>query len=79
MNQNAIDVAERAILSYLAQNPSSADTTEGVHHWWISGEPLPGHMDVTERALARLRDAGRLESVHLGDRVIWRLGRQAMR
>jgi len=77
MDQNAIDVAERAILSYLEQHPAGADTTEGVHHWWISGEPLPEHIDVTERALARLCDAGRVEAVRLGNRIIWRLGRQA--
>jgi len=77
MDQNAIDVAERAILSYLAQHPAGADTTEGVHHWWMSGEQRPEHVDVTERALARLRDAGRVESVPLGGRIIWRLGRQA--
>lgn len=79
MDQNAIDVAERAILSYLEQHPTGADTTEGVHHWWMSGEQRPEHIDVTECALARLRDAGRVESVRLGGRIIWRLARLAQR
>ncbi|WP_123067697.1 hypothetical protein [Massilia aurea] len=77
MDQNAIDVAERAILSYLEQHPAGADTIEGVHHWWMSGAQHPEHIGVTECALARLRDAGRVEAVRLGDRIIWRLGRQA--
>lgn len=77
MHYDAIDAAERAILSYLGQYPASADTTEGVHRWWMSGEPFPEHIDVTERALARLRDAGKVESVGLGGRTIWRLRRQA--
>ncbi|WP_314436400.1 hypothetical protein [Massilia timonae] len=77
MHRNAVDFAERAILSYLEQRPASADTTEGIHHHWIAWEGLPEHIDITACALARLRDAGRMQSVRLGDRTIWRLHRQA--
>lgn len=77
MDQNAINVVERAILAYLEQHPAGADTTEGVHHWWMSEEQRPEHIDVTECALARLRDDGRVEAKRLGDRIIWRLARRA--
>ena len=77
MHHDAIDVAERAILSYLEQRPASADTAEGIHHHWIAWERLPEDIGITEGALARLRDAGRMESVRYGDRTLWRLRRQA--
>lgn len=73
MDQTAIDFAETAILGYLQHRPTSADTAEGVHHWWISWEGLPEHISVTECALARLRAAGRIECVRLGNREFWRL------
>jgi len=77
MHHDAIDVAERAILSYLEQRPASADTAEGIHHHWIAWEGPPEHIGITEGALERLRDAGRMESVRLGGRTIWRLRRHA--
>lgn len=77
MHHDAIDVAERAILSYLEQRPASADTAEGIHHHWIAWEGLPEHIGITEGALARLREAGKVEAVRLGHRTIWRLSRQA--
>lgn len=73
MELTAIDFAEHAIIGYLQQRPTSADTAEGIHYWWISWEGLPEHISVTESALARLRAAGKIENIRLGNRDVWRL------
>ncbi|MBC3916697.1 hypothetical protein H8L32_04290 [Undibacterium sp. CY18W] len=64
-----------AIRHYLQQRPNSADTAEGINHFWINwpGDVLP--TSVVLPVLENMRTAGELESVVVGGRTIWRAAR----
>ncbi|PXX45161.1 hypothetical protein DFR42_102374 [Undibacterium pigrum] len=61
-----------SIRSYLQARPQSADTAEGIQHFWIRwpGDALP--LSVISDILEHMRNAGELESVNVGGRTIWR-------
>jgi hypothetical protein len=76
-DQEFIDFVEAAIRAHVAQQPSAADTLEGIHQWWIDWQGMPGAIELTERALERLKAAGVVECVQMGRRVLWRAARAA--
>lgn len=61
-----------AILHYLAIRPNAADTTEGIHHWWIDWGAQEEPMAITEMALKLLLERGQIGYRELGGRRIWR-------
>lgn len=50
---------------YLRANPLAGDTKEGIAQWWLGFASVP--VDVVERALALLQEAGVLETVRAAD------------
>jgi hypothetical protein len=75
MDKNSIQFAAHAILAYLQQHPESADTTLGVHQWWIAWPDLPESITVTAAALSQLEGAHLIERHRAGNHEIWRLPR----
>ncbi|MBN3728201.1 hypothetical protein [Burkholderia sp. Ac-20379] len=76
MNDEAsIEAIAERIQRYLCERPASADTTEGVHQWWLGGEAFDATLDATQAALALLARRGVLDAVKLGHRTVWRLAR----
>ncbi|OGB26638.1 MAG: hypothetical protein A3I66_03590 [Burkholderiales bacterium RIFCSPLOWO2_02_FULL_57_36] len=71
MNDKLILSRVAAIQRYLEMRPDSADTLEGIHHYWVRsrGEET---MEVTQAALDYLKVAGFIESSTTGNREIWR-------
>ena len=61
-----------AIQRYLEARPASADTLEGIHHYWIRSRGEEETMDVTQAALDYLEVAGIIESGMANGRRIWR-------
>ncbi|HVK96120.1 MAG TPA: hypothetical protein VM571_15495 [Noviherbaspirillum sp.] len=64
------------IRDYLAARPDSADTLEGIHQYWLlwpNGQEAPA---VTQAALDLLLEAGVVECVRYGGRVLWRRRRE---
>ncbi len=67
-----VPFAKAAILQWLDNHPQAADTTEGIHQWWIAWPSCPAALAVTETALLQLEQARQIECVRLGNRDIWR-------
>lgn len=70
MDNDALSLTMRQIMTYLDHHPDSADTLAGIHAFWLQSSELPA---VTQLALERLLEAGLLECVRYGrDQMIWR-------
>ena len=76
MDEQLVAFAENAIRDYLAKRPDSADTIEGVHRWWIRWPDLAESPVVTQVALERITASGEIESVSIGNQIIWRGSRR---
>jgi hypothetical protein len=61
---NDSDVVRR-LACYLRANPLAADTKEGITQWWLG--LTPASVDLVERALAALQEAGLVESAKAVD------------
>ncbi len=72
MDEQLVVFAENAIRVYLAERPDSADTVEGIHCWWLLWPGLPESPVVTQIALERLESSGEVESVCVGNQLLWR-------
>jgi hypothetical protein len=72
MDEQLVVFAENAIRAYLALRPDSADTLEGIHRWWIRWPDLSESPVVTQIALERLEATDEIESVSIGNRILWR-------
>lgn len=72
MDEKLIRATATEIRNYLTSRPDSADTLEGVHHWWIRWPGLPESIVVTQAALKLLEKAGAVECIQYGNRVLWR-------
>lgn len=72
MDQQLIDQVATAILNYLRERPASADTIEGIHRWWIDWHGRMEDQTVTQEALQQLEKQQLLESVSIGNRLLWR-------
>jgi hypothetical protein len=72
MDDKLILQTAAAIQTYLAAQPNSADTLEGIHAWWIPDHVDPDSIAVTEAALEYLAAAGIVERVPLRRKSIWR-------
>lgn len=59
-----------AILDYLAQHESAADTQEGITDWWLPAEQRAMARTVIERALDTLVADGLLEGTRLIDGTV---------
>ncbi len=77
MDEQLVVFAENAIRVYLGERPDSADTVEGIHRWWILWPGLPESPVVTQIALERLESSGEVESVCVGNQMLWRRPRMA--
>lgn len=67
-----IAAAAQAIREYLSARPCAADTVEGIHACWIQWGENPEMIEVTEAALLELEEAGFVEHVLVGGRLLWR-------
>jgi len=67
-----ITFAERAIRQYLEQRPTSADTEENIHRFWIDWGFVPESPVITTIALERLEAAGLIQRLLTPNGVIWR-------
>ena len=72
MNDALLTQTAEAIKRYLARCPAAADTTEGVHHWWIDWPQLPPPLAVTQAALEQLEQQGWVIGMRSGNRTLWR-------
>ena len=77
MDEQLVAFAENAIRAYLADRPDSADTLEGVHRWWIRWPGLAESPVVTQIALERLATTGEVESLDVGNHILWRRRRES--
>lgn len=77
MDEQLVAFAESAIRIYLGERPDSADTAEGIHRWWILWPGLPESPVVTQVALERLETSGEMESVNVGNQMLWRRPRMS--
>lgn len=75
MDEKLILAAADEIRNYLAARPDSADTVEGIHQWWIRWPGFPEPIIVTQAALEMLQEAGIVECVQYGNRMLWRRAR----
>ncbi len=72
MQHEELLFARAAILAYLRERPHSADTLEGVHHFWIDWQAEPPSVQLTQAALEELQHAGEIQAFQVAGRVIWR-------
>jgi hypothetical protein len=63
----------RAILGYLADNPSAADTLEGIARWWVRRQRVAVSVRSCEWALRDLIEWGFIEEVGPGEPKRYRL------
>lgn len=70
-DQRVASIAAR-IASYLERNSRAADTIDGVMYFWVGVELTLGSRELTQAALERLRDEGRIARVVIGGRELWR-------
>jgi len=71
-DEQLVQFAMAEITQYLAARPSAADTAEGIHSFWIRWEGDLPPRQVTDKALANLEQNGMIESLHVGEREVWR-------
>jgi hypothetical protein len=72
MKAHSTRAVANAIAAYLAAHPAAADTLEGIHAWWLVPLGLDHPVEVTACALELLEMEGKIESVELGPRRVWR-------
>jgi len=65
-----VDRVRTAILDYLAQHGSAADTREGITHWWLPVNQRTTNRTLIERALDTLVADGLLEETRLIDGTV---------
>ncbi|GLU31297.1 hypothetical protein WKR88_15300 [Trinickia caryophylli] len=70
-DQRVASIAAR-IASYLERNRRAADTIDGIMHFWVGVDLTLGSRELTQAALERLRDEGRIARVAIGGRELWR-------
>ncbi len=75
MDDKLIQFAKSAITQHLSLHPHSADTLEGIHHWWISWPDIQESILVTAQALQRLQEENLIEMRTIGERELYRLPR----
>jgi hypothetical protein len=78
MDQQLIERVSASILAYLEQRPASADTLDGIHRWWIDWGGRMESTEVTLRSLQLLEQQRHIESVAIGNKVLWRRPRQTV-
>lgn len=72
MDEQSILAVAKEIRRYLDSRPESADTVDGIHHFWINWSGLPESRLVTAAALELLLAEGVVECVRYGNRELWR-------
>lgn len=72
MNEALVAQTADAIQRHLTRCPAAADTTEGVHHWWIDWPQLPPPLAVTQAALEQLEREGWVVGLPCGHHKLWR-------
>lgn len=72
MDQQLIERVAASILAYLEQRPASADTLDGIHRWWIDWAGRMESPEATLEALQLLERQQLVESVAIGNKVLWR-------
>lgn len=65
--QSEIDEIGRAILRYLADNPGSRDTIEGIAEWWLMEHHVRQQTAAVQRSVDRLVASGLLDARRTGD------------
>jgi hypothetical protein len=70
--EDLLRFAKDAIVHYVEARPESADTLEGIHHWWIQWPGAAESMAVTLAALEQLERDGLMQGIRVGNRDIWR-------
>jgi hypothetical protein len=55
------DSVDRAVLAYLENHPSAADTLEGITTWWLEQLRIQCGIEVVSGALERLIRSGEVE------------------
>jgi hypothetical protein len=75
MQDQELEFARNAIRSYLQARPSSADTAEGIHQFWIRWPDVAPPLSLVLTVLEGMRDTGEVESINVGGRTIWRAAR----
>ncbi len=64
------------ILSYLAANPDSGDTIEGIRQWWLVEKRVPIDSEKIEKGLELLKKRGSLlESRDSHGKIIYKIAR----
>jgi hypothetical protein len=72
MEHNLILFAATQIRSYLETRPEAADTAEGIHHWWIQWPSVEETIVITQAALETLQQSGEMETISIGNSILWR-------
>jgi hypothetical protein len=66
---------EMEIIAYLRRHPNAADDLSGVSYWWLYYQRYLRNLDLLERALGELAEAGWIAcSNGVTGRVIYRAG-----
>jgi len=55
------DEVDRAVLAYLEDHPSAADTLEGITGWWLEQRRIRYGIEIVSAALERLIRSGDIE------------------
>jgi hypothetical protein len=67
----------RAVLSYLAKNPSARDTLEGIVEWWLPEQRIKHDISEVKEVLADLTAKDLILAYETGDtRVHYRINRE---
>ena len=74
MDDKQIERVARQLRAYLTERPRSADTLEGIHHFWLVAEATGTQAPIaaTLEALCRLESEGFLERRAIGKTWVWR-------
>ncbi len=63
MNTESDDATAQAILRYLAEQPTTMDTVDGITQWWEKGQRRHGSTSAIARALDGLLAKGLIEEL----------------
>lgn len=72
MTSHSVRVVADAIGRYLATQPGSADSAEGIQQWWLRPTGVDVPLDVVTDALRLLEAEKVVECLRLGARELWR-------
>jgi hypothetical protein len=61
------DEVDRAVLAYLEEHPSAADTLEGITAWWLEQRRIRYGVEIVSGALERLIRSGAIEKLSRRD------------